>query len=165
VPETTAAALARMRHGNIHWAAFEILGLAIPLFILFTGLGARLRRMCESISGRRWFWTITLFACAYFVLAALIAMPLEFYLDYVQPHAAGWSNQTLPNWLCSASRPIGRRGAANLAPLSIDRQEPTPLVALLRPRTHSVCVSRASRFARVGETLDDFFQASQRWPT
>jgi hypothetical protein len=94
VPETTAAALARMRHGNIHWAAFHLLGLAIPLFILFTGLGARLRRICESMSGRRWFWTVTLFACAYLVLAALIAMPFEFYLDYVQPHAAGWSNQT-----------------------------------------------------------------------
>jgi len=99
VPETTAAALARMRHGNIHWAAFQLLGLAIPLFILFTGLGTRLRRICESMSGRRWFWTVTLFACAYLVLAALIAMPFEFYLDYVQPHAAGWSNQTLPNWL------------------------------------------------------------------
>src|SRR5271155_4156744 len=63
VPETTAAALARMRHGNIHWAAFQLLGLAIPLFILFTGLGTRLRRICESMSGRRWFWTVTLFAC------------------------------------------------------------------------------------------------------
>jgi STE24 endopeptidase len=99
VPETTAAALARMRHGNIHWAAFQLLGLAIPLFILFTGLGARLRRMCESISGRRWFWAVTLFACAYLFLAALIALPFDFYLDYVQPHAAGWSTQTLPNWL------------------------------------------------------------------
>ena len=56
VPETTAAALARMRDGNIRWAAFQLLALAIPLLILFTGVGARLRRMCESISGRRWFW-------------------------------------------------------------------------------------------------------------
>jgi len=99
VPETTAAALARMRDGNIRWAAFQLLALAIPLLILFTGLGARLRRMCESISGHRWFWTVTLFACAYLVLAALIALPFDFYLDYVRGHAAGWSNQTLPNWL------------------------------------------------------------------
>jgi STE24 endopeptidase len=99
VPETTAAALARMRHGNIHWAAYEFLALAIPLLVLFSGLGARLRRICESISGHRWFWTVTLFGSAYLVLAALIAMPFEFYLDYVQPHAAGWSQQTFPNWL------------------------------------------------------------------
>jgi STE24 endopeptidase len=99
VPETTAAALARMRDANIHWTAFRLLELAIPLFFLFTGLGARVRRMCESISGRRWFWTVTLFACAYLVLAALIALPFDFYAGYVEAHAAGRSNQTLPNWL------------------------------------------------------------------
>jgi STE24 endopeptidase len=99
VPETTAAALARMRDGNIRWSVFQLLALAIPLLILFTGAGARLRRMCESISGRRWFWTVTLFACAYLTLAAVIALPFDFYLDYVRGHAAGWSNQTFPNWL------------------------------------------------------------------
>jgi hypothetical protein len=78
VPETTAAALARMRDGNIRWAAYQLLALAIPLFILFTGLGARLRGMCESMSGLRWFWTVTFFACAYLVLAALIALPFDF---------------------------------------------------------------------------------------
>jgi hypothetical protein len=99
VPETTPDALARMRDGNIRWAAFQLLALAIPLFILFTGLGARLRRLCESISVHRWFWTVTLFACAYLALAALIALPFDFYFGYVQAHAVGQSDQTLPNWL------------------------------------------------------------------
>jgi Zn-dependent protease with chaperone function len=99
VPETTVAELARMRHDNIHWAAFRLLELAIPLLVLFTGLGARLRRRCESISGHRWFWTVTLFVCAYLVLAALISLPFEFYAGFVQQHAAGRSDQTLPNWL------------------------------------------------------------------
>src|SRR5580700_9261487 len=99
VPETTTAAVARIRDWNIGWAAFQLLALAIPLFILFTGLGARLRQMCESISGRRWFWTVTLFACAYLALAALIAMPFDFYAGYVRAHAAGRSDQTLANWL------------------------------------------------------------------
>jgi STE24 endopeptidase len=99
VPETTADALARMRDGNIRWAAFQVLALAIPLSILFTGLGARLRRLCESISVHRWFWTVTLFACAYLALAALIALPFDFYFGYVQAHAVGQSDQTLPNWL------------------------------------------------------------------
>jgi STE24 endopeptidase len=99
VPETTPDALARMRDGNIRWAAFQLLALAIPLFILFTGLGARLRRLCESISAHRWFRTVTLFACAYLALAALIALPFDFYFGYVQAHAVGQSDQTLPNWL------------------------------------------------------------------
>ncbi len=98
VPETTATALARIRSANIHWAAFRLLDLAIPLLILFTGLGARLRRMCESLSGHRWFWTLTLFACVYLVLAALIALPFDFYAGYIEAHVAGRSSQTLANW-------------------------------------------------------------------
>ncbi len=89
--------------------AFRLLELAIPLIFLFTGLGARLRRMCESISGHRWFWTVTLFACAYLLLAALIALPFDCYAGYVQAHAAGRSDQTLANWLKSEEMPLAVR--------------------------------------------------------
>ena len=106
VPETTVAELARIREGNISWVAFRLLELAIPLLFLFTGLGARLRQVCESISGRRWFWTVTLFACAYLVLAALIALPFDFYAGYVRAHAAGRSDQTLTNWLKGEAVPL-----------------------------------------------------------
>jgi STE24 endopeptidase len=106
VSEATADELARMRHGSIYWAAFRLLELAIPLLILFTGLGARLRGICESISGRRRFCTVTLFVCAYLVLATLIALPFEFYAGYVQPHAAGQSDATLQNWLKGEAVPL-----------------------------------------------------------
>jgi STE24 endopeptidase len=82
------------------------LELAIPLLFLFTGVGPRLRQVCESISGRRWFWTVTLFACAYLVLAALIALPFDFYAGYVRAHAAGRSDQTLANWLKGEGVPL-----------------------------------------------------------
>jgi STE24 endopeptidase len=106
VPNTTAALLAKERHGDVYWAAFRLLSLAIPLLILFTGLGARVRRICAFISGQRWFWTVTLFACAYLVLAALIAMPFDFYAGYVQPHAAGHSDQSMLHWLKGDSVPL-----------------------------------------------------------
>jgi STE24 endopeptidase len=106
VPKTTPALLAGERQADIYWTAFQLLALAIPLLILFTGLGARLRRRCESFTGHRWFWTVTLFACAYLVLAALIALPFEFYAGYVQPHAAGHSDQSLLNWLKGDSVPL-----------------------------------------------------------
>jgi STE24 endopeptidase len=99
VPRATVAMLIQQRDANVRWVAFQLIALAIPLFFLFTGLGARLRRMCESISGRRWFWTVTLFACAYLVMAELIALPFDYYAGYIQPHVAGWSHQTLPNLL------------------------------------------------------------------
>src|SRR5271167_3840281 len=99
VPKATVALLIQQRDANIRWAAFQLIALAIPLFFLFTGLGAHLRRMCESISGRRWFWTVTLFVCAYLVLAALIALPFDYFVSYIQPHTSGWPHQTLPDVL------------------------------------------------------------------
>ena len=109
VPKTTAALLAQERDADIYWTVFRLLSLAIPLLVLFTGLGARLRRMCESSSGRRWFWTVTIFACGYLVLAALIALPFDFYAGYVQPHSAGHSDQSFLNWLKGDSVPLAVR--------------------------------------------------------
>jgi STE24 endopeptidase len=99
VPVASAGALAEMRNGDILWAAAQLLALAIPVFFLVTGLGARLRRICSRIVGGRWFWTVATFACAYLFLAAVIALPLDYYRDYVRPHAFGWSHQTLPEWM------------------------------------------------------------------
>jgi hypothetical protein len=91
---------ARPDAGHKHsLGGLPLLALAIPLFFLFTGLGARLHRMCESISGRGSFWTVTLFACVYLILAALIALPFDFYGDYIQPHVVGWSHETWPHLL------------------------------------------------------------------
>jgi STE24 endopeptidase len=99
VPKVTEALLAQERSFDLRWAAFQLIALAIPLFFLFTGLGARLRRMCESISGGRWFWTVTLFVCTYLVLAALIALPFDYLVSYIQPHTSGWPHQTVPDVL------------------------------------------------------------------
>jgi STE24 endopeptidase len=99
VPKATEALLAQQQAANIRWAAFQLIALAIPLFFLFTGFSARLRRRCESISGRRWFLTVTLFVCAYLLLAAVIALPFDYFAGYIQPHDSGWGHQTLPNVL------------------------------------------------------------------
>jgi hypothetical protein len=121
---------------NIHWAAAHFLEVAIPLFLLFTGLAARLRQMCEYLSRRRRFWMVTLFACAYLLLAALIMLPFDFYVDY--PAARRWTLRLDLAELADERRRatlchIDRRSFVNLASLSFDRQKPAPLVALLRP--------------------------------
>jgi STE24 endopeptidase len=60
-------------------------------------------------SGHRWFWKVTLFACAYVTLAAIIAMPFDFYAGYVQPHAAGHSDQSFLSWLKGDCVPLAVR--------------------------------------------------------
>jgi hypothetical protein len=52
-------------------------------------------------------------------------------------------------------RQIGLRIAIALASLSIDRQKPAPLVALLRARADPVRLSGLGCLAGVGQTADD----------
>jgi hypothetical protein len=158
VPTATLAILVQQRDANIRWAAFQLLALAIPLFFLFTGLGARLRRMCESISGRRWFWTVTPFVCAYLVLAALIALPFDYYVSYIQPHVAGWSHQALPNLLKSdGAQLVVRLVLASLLiwlPYRLIARS-APLVALLHSCAGSGRLSGDGSLAGVGRSDDD----------
>ena len=159
VPKATVALLIQQRDANIRWAAFQLIALAIPLLFLFTGLGARLRRMCESISGRRWFWTVTLFVCAYLIMAALIALPFEYFVGYIQPHvcwmvAPDLAESAEGRWRATSCQ-VGPRIAVNLDSLSIDRQKPASLVALLHSRADSVRLSGDGRLAGVGRSADD----------
>src|SRR6185437_11896950 len=61
--------------------------------------------MREYISGRRWFWAATLFACAYPILAALIGAALRLL--------------SVLSWLCRAAR--GRTHGPDLAELADGR--------------------------------------------
>jgi hypothetical protein len=159
VPKTTVALLAGERSFDIRWVAFQLIALAIPLFFLFTGLGARLRRMCESISGRRWFWTVTLFVCAYLVLAALIALPFDYFVSYIQLHTSGWPHQTLPDVLkADAAQLIVRLVLASLLiwpPYRLIARSPRRWWLYCTLALGSVRLSGNGRLARVGRSADD----------
>ena len=99
VPVTSAGALAAMRDGDVFWAGAQLLALAIPLFVLVTGLGARLRAVCARVTGGRWFWTLVVFAAAYLVLAAVITLPLDYVRAFVRPPSFGGHQQRFPGWL------------------------------------------------------------------
>lgn len=103
----------------------------------------------------------------YLVLAGLIALPFDFSAGYLWARTAGRSHQTLADWLKSEGVQI----AVKVVVAALLIWLPYRLIAksprrwwLLHPRTHSIRVSRAGGFARVGETADDFLQASRRWP-
>jgi hypothetical protein len=151
---------ARPDAGHKHsLGGLPLLALAIPLFFLFTGLGARLRRMCESISGRRWFWTVTLFVCAYLVLAALIALPFDYFVSYIQLHTSGWPHQTLPDVLkADAAQLIVRLVLASLLiwlPYRLIARSPRRWWLYCTLALGSVRLSGNGRLARVGRSADD----------
>jgi hypothetical protein len=51
-PEPSETAIEYYRSGNVLWIVSQVLGLAIPALLLFTGLSARMRTLARRI-GRR----------------------------------------------------------------------------------------------------------------
>ena len=68
VPEPSEKALQYYRSGNILWVVSQLVGLAIPALLLFTGLSARMRSLARRI-GRKWFFIVGV----YFILYSLLA--------------------------------------------------------------------------------------------
>jgi Zn-dependent protease with chaperone function len=97
---TTLPVLARFYpRADLVWIAVQLFRLAIPLFFLFTGFGARLRSFCQRLTRANFFWTLVLFAASYLVLASLIAMPLGYYAEIAFPRSWGAPVPSLANWL------------------------------------------------------------------
>jgi STE24 endopeptidase len=97
VPEPTALALRYYQSGNIMWGIGTALSLLIPAVLLFTGFSARLRTVAFRL-GRRWYWSLAVYALLFTVITALLSLPFAYYEGYVRQHAYGLSNQTLEKW-------------------------------------------------------------------
>lgn len=103
VPEPSAQALAYRRGGIVLWIVDTLLGLAIPLLFLFTGLSAWLSRWAARMSKRR-FVSIAMYWTAFVVLSTMITLPIDFYESFVRQHAYGLSDQELGKWIGDAAK-------------------------------------------------------------
>ena len=74
-----------------------LLGAAISLLLLGSGLSARLRDFAERITRFRTL-QVALFAVAYVVIVAVLSFPLGVYSDYFREHAYGLATQTFGPW-------------------------------------------------------------------
>jgi STE24 endopeptidase len=98
VPHTTQAASAFVQHREPLWMVAQLLPILIAFLVLVTGLGARLRSLCARLAGGNWFWTVTLFACIYLMLAALVIAPFDYYRDIVDLRTFGHSAPSPLQW-------------------------------------------------------------------
>ena len=74
-----------------------LLGAAISLLLLGSGLSARLRDFAERITRFRTL-QVAIFAVAYVVIVAVLSFPLGVYSDYFREHAYGLATQTFGPW-------------------------------------------------------------------
>jgi Zn-dependent protease with chaperone function len=109
VPEPDAEAIAYHESGNRLWAVSQLWNLAVPLFVLLSGLSVRMRRLAVRLAPH-WIGTVVVFALLYRVFDWLVSRPLGFYAAYVRPHAYGLSNLTIQKWLTDSVITLGVSG-------------------------------------------------------
>jgi Zn-dependent protease with chaperone function len=97
VPVPSEKAMRHYRSGNVLWMIGTLWGLLVPVLLLFTGISARLRDAARGI-GRNWFFTIAVYGILFTIVGAVLSLPLDYYQDFVRPHAYGLSDQTAAKW-------------------------------------------------------------------
>jgi hypothetical protein len=81
VPEPDAQAIAYYDSGNRLWAVGQFWNLAVPLFVLLSGLSVRMRTLAAHLAPH-WSGTVVVFALLYRVFDWLVSRPLGFYGAY-----------------------------------------------------------------------------------
>jgi len=98
VPEPSDEAMRYYHSGNVLWVVNALWGFALPAALLFAGLSARMRDWARA-AGRKWFFTIAIYAAIFTAVTFLLELPLAYYQGFVRPHAYDLSNQPLGKWL------------------------------------------------------------------
>ena len=98
VPAPTEQALSYHRSGNVIWVSEQLLGIALPLLLLFTGLSARLRTFAAAVARGHLYPTLVIYLVVLAVAMFLVELPLSYYVGYVREHAYGLSTQRLSKW-------------------------------------------------------------------
>jgi len=107
VPAPSEKALRYRRGGNAIWAVEEILSIALPLLLLFTGLSAWLRSLAGQLARGRFYPTLAIYFVLLSLLLFLIELPLSYYIGFAREHAYGLSTQHFSKWASDQVKGLG----------------------------------------------------------
>ena len=93
-PQNRAYATTRAALGFIE----PLYGILLGLFILFSGLSARMRDVARRVS-RRAYAQVLVYVALYLALGFALGFPLAFYQGYALEHLYGLSTQGFGSWL------------------------------------------------------------------
>jgi Zn-dependent protease with chaperone function len=98
LPPPSPEAVRLYQSGNVLWVVSTLWGFLVPALIWFSGFSARLRDWATRI-GKHWYFVVVLYF-AFFTLTLFAAnVALDYYSDFVRPHAYGLSSQAFGKWL------------------------------------------------------------------
>jgi Zn-dependent protease with chaperone function len=127
VPDPSALASRHYRSGIWLWIVSTLWAFALPALIFFSGFSAQLRNLALRVN-RRWYFALVMYLGLLAGVWFLADLPLDFYSEYLRPHAYGLSSQTFGKWLKDAclGLALGILGAALIAwiPLLLVRRFP-----------------------------------------
>jgi len=107
VPAPSDKAL-RYHQGNTTiWATEQILSIALPLLLLFTGLSAWLRTLAGQLAGGRFYPTLAIYFVLLSVLLFVVELPLSYFIGFAREHAYGLSTQHLSKWAGDQAKGLG----------------------------------------------------------
>jgi STE24 endopeptidase len=98
VPAPSDKAVRYHKSGNVIWALEQLLGLALPALLLFTGLSARLRTLAAGVAHGTFYPTLVVYLALLSALLFVIQLPLSYYVGYLREHAYGLSSQRFGKW-------------------------------------------------------------------
>jgi Zn-dependent protease with chaperone function len=106
VPQPSEQALRYYYSGNLLWIVSQLISLAIPAAILFSGLSAQIGIFARGV-GRKWFFILVAYFVVYSLIEYALRFPLAYYAGYVRHHAYGLSNQTFEKWFTDSLKQLG----------------------------------------------------------
>jgi STE24 endopeptidase len=98
VPSPSEKALRYYRSGNVLWTVEQLLGLAVPALLLFSGLSARMRTFAAGVGRGHFYPTLVVYLALLSLFLFLIQLPLSYYAGYAREHAYGLSTQRFGKW-------------------------------------------------------------------
>ena len=106
LPAPTPEAVRYYRTGHWVWAAGIAVGVAVPAFLLWSGIAVALRKRIEASLP---FWPLAagFFFATYFALDWLLSLPFSYYAEFARQHAYGMSNQSIGQWLRESAIGLG----------------------------------------------------------
>jgi len=107
VPAPSEKALRYHRGGNAIWAVEEILSIALPLLLLFTGLSAWLRSLASQLARGRFYPTLAIYFVLLSLLLFVVELPLSYYIGFAREHAYGLSTQRFSKWASDQVKGLG----------------------------------------------------------
>src|SRR5262245_7586739 len=77
---------------------YPLIGIAVPLLLLFTGVAQRIRDLANARAKGRWARALIFFTLCSMV-STVVMLPLDWYSGWMLEHRFSLSNQTLGAWL------------------------------------------------------------------